>query len=101
MRNINIGSLSAAAVSGFLCKLGNDRAIPADLRANAADWARGMARTMDRRDLQTVAWLLLHASGEQRVPFTHRCIVGCWVAYLEGRSWGVECPSVGRRRVPS
>ncbi len=85
MRKVKIGSLRAARVSGLLRKLGSDQAVPSDLRANAAYWARAVARKMDRRDLQTVAWLLLSASGERRVSFSHRRNARYWGTYLEGR----------------
>jgi len=85
MRKVKVGSLRAARVSGFLRKLGNDQQVPSDLRANATYWGKAMARRMDRRDLQTVAWLLLHASGERRVPFMQRRTARYWAAYLEGR----------------
>jgi len=85
MRKVKIGSLRAARVSGFLRKLGNDQRVPSDLRANAAYWGGAVARKMDRRDLQTVAWLLLHASGERRIPFTQRRTARHWAVDLEGR----------------
>jgi hypothetical protein len=85
MRKVKVGSLRAARVSGVLRKLGSDQKVPADLRANASYWARAMARNMDRRDLQTVAWLLLSASGERRVPFSRRRTARYWATYLEGR----------------
>ena len=85
MQKVKIGSLHAARVSGLLHKLERGQAVPSDLRTNAAYWARAMARRMDRRDLQTVAWLLLTTSGERRVPFTHRRNARHLATYLEGR----------------
>jgi hypothetical protein len=85
MRKVKIGSIHAARVSGLLRKLESDQAVSSDLRANAAYWARAMARKMDRRDLQTVAWLLLSASGEGHVPFARRRNARYWATYLEGR----------------
>ena len=85
MKKVKVGSVRAARVSGLLRKLGNDQTIPSDLRANAAYWARAMARKMDQRDLQTIAWLLLDASGERRVPFTQRRTARYWAANLEDR----------------
>jgi len=85
MRKVKIGSLRAARVSGFLRKLGNDQRVPSDLRASAAYWGGVVARRMDRRDLRTVASLLLHASGERRIPFTQRRTARYWAADLEGR----------------
>lgn len=85
MRKIKVGSFRAARVSGFLRKLGSDQRTPSDLRANAAYWARAMSRKMDRRDLQTVAWLLLSASGERRVSFSNRRNARYWATHLESR----------------
>jgi hypothetical protein len=85
MRKVKVGSFRAARVSGLLRKLGTDQRTPSDLRANAAYWATAMARKMDRRDLQTVSWLLLSASGERRVSFSNRRNARYWATYLEGR----------------
>ena len=85
MPKVKVGSFRAARVSGLLHKLERDQAVPLDLRTNAGYWARAMARRMDRRDLQTVAWLLLSASGERRVPFTYRRNARHLATYLEGR----------------
>jgi hypothetical protein len=85
MRTVKIGWLHAANVSSLLRKLGSEPGIPSDLRANADYWAHAMARKMDRRDLQTVAWLLLSASGERSVTFARRRNARYWATYLEGR----------------
>jgi hypothetical protein len=85
MRKVKIGWLHAASVSSLLRKLGSDQGVPSDLRANADYWADAMARKMDRRDLQTVAWLLLSASGERSVTLTRRRNARYWAAYLEGQ----------------
>lgn len=85
MRKVKIGWLRSANVSSLLRKLGSDQGIPSDLRANADYWARAMARRMDRRDLQTVAWLLLSASDERNVTFARRRNARYWGTYLEGR----------------
>lgn len=55
----------------------DERASVGELLRNSATigrslWATAMARSVGRRDLQTLAWLLLHADRERRVPFTHR-----------------------------
>lgn len=85
MRTVKIGWLHAASVSGLLRKLGSDQGIPPDMRANANYWAHAVARKMDRRDMQTVAWLLLSASGERSVTFARRRNARYWATYLEGR----------------
>jgi hypothetical protein len=85
MGNLKIGPRPAASVGGLLRWLGEQRALPADFQANAAYWATAMAGRMDQRDVQTVAWLLLEASGDRRVPFVERRSARHWAAYLEGR----------------
>lgn len=85
MRKVKIGWLHAASVSSLLRNLGSDQGIPPDLRANADYWAHAMTRRMERRDLQTVAWLLLSVSGERNVAFDRRRNAQYWGAYLEGR----------------
>jgi hypothetical protein len=85
MRMVKIGWLHAASVSSLLRKLSSEPGIPSDLRANAGYWAHAMARKMDRRDLQTVAWLLLSASGERSVAFARRRNARYWANYLEGQ----------------
>jgi hypothetical protein len=85
VRKVEIGWLHAASVSSLLRKLGSDQGIPPDLRANADYWSHAMTRRMERRDLQTVAWLLLSVSGERNVAFDRRRNAQYWGAYLEGR----------------
>jgi hypothetical protein len=84
MGNLKIGARPAASVSDLLQWLGEHRALPAELQANAAYWATAMAGRMDQRDVQTVAWLLLEASGDRRVSFAERRSARYWAAYLEG-----------------
>jgi uncharacterized protein (UPF0147 family) len=86
MKKVKIGWWRAARVRDLLRALGSDQTIPSDLRADAAHWASAMTRKMHERDLQTVAWLLLDASGERRVPFTRRRTARYWASDLEGRS---------------
>ena len=85
MGNLNVGARPAATVGDLLYWLGEHRALPADFQANAAYWATAMAGRMDEGDVQTVAWLLLEASGDRRVPFAERRSARHWAAYLEGR----------------
>jgi hypothetical protein len=86
MGNVKIGARDAVRVGGLLQKLGGQQGLPADLQANAAYWATAMARRMDRRDIQTVAWLLLEASGHRHVPFADRRTARYWAAYLDGHT---------------
>ena len=85
MGNLKIGAQPAASVGGLLQWLGEHRAFSADLQANAAYWATAMADRMDQRDVEAVAWLLLEASGDRRVPFAERRSARYWAAYLERR----------------
>jgi hypothetical protein len=89
MRKVKIGWLHAASVSNLLRKLGSDQGIPSDLRANADYWARTMARRMDRRDLQTVAWLLLSANDERNVTFARRRNARYWGPIWRGGFDGI------------
>jgi hypothetical protein len=86
MSNLKIGARPAASVGDLLRWLGEYRTLPADLQANAAYWATVVADRMDQRDVETVAWLLLEASSDRRVPFAERRSARCWAAYLEGRT---------------
>jgi hypothetical protein len=72
MGNLKTGARPAASVGDLLQWLGEHRALPADFQANAAYWATAMAGRMDQRDVQTVVWLLLEASGDRRVPLRRR-----------------------------
>ena len=86
MGNVKIGAQRAARVGSLLQKLGEEPALPADVQANAAYWATAMTRKMDRRDIQTVAWLLLEASGDRQMPSADRHSARYWAAYLEGHT---------------
>jgi hypothetical protein len=83
MGDVEIGARRAAHVGDLLQRLGKEQALPEDTQANAAYWATAMAHTMDERDIQTVAWLLLEASGDHHMPFTDRHIARYWAALLE------------------
>jgi hypothetical protein len=83
MGNLKIGARPAASVGDLLQWLGEHRALPPDLQANAAYWATAMAGRMDQRDVETVAWLLLEASADRRVPFAERRSARYWATYLE------------------
>jgi uncharacterized protein (UPF0147 family) len=85
MKKIRIGWRHSARVRSVLGELGSDQTIPSDLRKDAAYWSRAMTRKMHERDLRTVAWLLLDASGEHSVPFVRRRTARYWASYLERR----------------
>jgi hypothetical protein len=48
---LTIGVQHAESISELLDTLGVQRALPADLQANAAYWATVMADRMDQRDI--------------------------------------------------
>jgi hypothetical protein len=85
MARVRIGARDASRISGILRSIGDRDSLPRDLRANAIYWADAMGRTMDRRDLQMVAWLLLDASGDRAMPAPHQRKARYWASSLEAR----------------
>jgi hypothetical protein len=84
MAKIRLVGRDAGGVVRLLRELGGTE-MPPSLRPDAAYRAGAMTRRMDRHDLQTVEWLLLHASGEHRIPFSQRRTARYWATHLEGR----------------
>jgi hypothetical protein len=84
MARVSIGARDAVQVGGLLREVGS-ASRRGDLRANAAYWAREVDRTMDRRDLQTVTWLLAEISGERQLPASQRRSAGYWASMLAAR----------------
>lgn len=71
-----------------VCRLLEDlgrASIPADLRQRASSLANSIRPTMDRRQVQEVAWLLQDAGGRRSLPARDQDAVRFWAAYLEGR----------------
>ncbi len=89
-----IGAQHAETISELLDTLGVQRALPADLQANAAYWATVMADRMDQRDIQTVVWLLLEVTGDRRAPYAERRSACYWAAYLD------DCMAPAGTQVP-
>jgi hypothetical protein len=85
MARVRIGARDANRISGMLRTIADRDSLPRDLRANAIYWAGAMRRTMDERDLQMVAWLLLDASGDRGMPVLHQRKARYWASSLEAR----------------
>jgi hypothetical protein len=86
MARIRVGGRAALQVGRLLRKISRDAGVTPDVRANAAYWSRTVRRTMNRRDLQTLSWVLLDASQEKAVPMMRRRSARYWAANLEART---------------
>jgi hypothetical protein len=86
MARIRVGGRAASQVGRLLRKISRDVGVAPDVRANAAYWSTAVRRTMDRRDLQTLSWVLLDASQEKAVPMLRRRSARYWAANLEART---------------
>ncbi|HZD01716.1 MAG TPA: hypothetical protein VFA46_16440 [Actinomycetes bacterium] len=80
-----LGPDDATTVSQLLDEIGHASGVPGDIRAAALFWASEMRPSMDRVDLQTVAWLLRDASAQRPVASASRDQARYWAAYIEGR----------------
>ncbi len=85
MAKVRIGARDASRISRLLRAMGTRDSLPRDVRANATYWAATMRQTMDRRDLQMVAWLLLDASSDHDMPALDRRKARFWAGSLEAR----------------
>jgi hypothetical protein len=85
MAKVRIGHKDATSVSQLLVQISQLPEVPEDLKRQAFYWASEVRRTMDRDDLQIVAWLLRDASAYRRKPIFGRDKTRYWAAYLEGR----------------
>jgi uncharacterized protein (UPF0147 family) len=85
MARIRVGGQAVSQVGQLLSTISSDASVAPDVRANAQYWARAVRRTMDRRDLQTLSWVLLNASQEKAVPADERRSARYWAANLEAR----------------
>jgi hypothetical protein len=81
-----IGAVEASGIARTLHELGAGRSVPADVRANAEHLAHALQRPIGRRDLETVAWFLLDASKDRRIPRPQRKAARRWGVYLETRA---------------
>lgn len=84
MRRVRLGR-DSKKVCRLLEGLGRHTSVPADLRQRATSLASAMRPTMDRRQVQEVAWLLQDAGGRRSLPARDQDAVRFWAAYLEGR----------------
>jgi hypothetical protein len=85
MARVKLGTQDATGMSGLLGSLGKAQEIPADLRRDAAFWAKAVQRKMDDRDLRMVAWLFHDLGGLSSIPRDRQNDARYWAAYLEGR----------------
>jgi uncharacterized protein (UPF0147 family) len=86
MVRVRLGGRPAVQVGRLLRNVSNDTGVAPDVRANAAYWASAVRRTMDYRDLQTLAWVLQDVSQERAVPLLQRRSARYWAANIEART---------------
>lgn len=85
MGQVDIGARETKKVVGLLRDVGTATRASSDVRLNANRWALAMRRKMDRRDLQTLSWLLSEMSGDRRLSNAARRDARYWAMYLEAR----------------
>jgi hypothetical protein len=76
---------SLRGVRSTLGAIADDRRAPQDLRANSSHWSRAVGHKMERRDVQTAAWLLLSASGARGLPAATRRAARYWGTFLQAQ----------------
>jgi hypothetical protein len=86
MVKIRVGGRAASRVGRLLRKISRDAGVAPDVRSNAAHWSGAVRRTMNRRDVQTLAWVLLDASQEKSIPLARRRSARYWAANFEART---------------
>ncbi len=80
---IRLGGRAARNLHKVLAAISATQALPPDVRANAAYWARAVRRRMATRDVRAAAWFL-HAVGDARaLPAAQRRSASYWGARLE------------------
>jgi uncharacterized protein (UPF0147 family) len=84
MAKVGITEEEVGLVARLLQDIEAGADVPNNLRANAALWAVRMEPSMDRRDLQRVAWLLKSAS-KTGMPRGERRRARRWAAQLQAR----------------
>ncbi len=87
MAKVRIGDRDAAHVGRLLREIGRTREFPEEIKHSARHWTRRVGGTMDRQDLQRVAWLLRDASTRDAGPAEQREAARQWAAHLEGSIW--------------
>lgn len=85
MLKVRLKPQDAEAVCAMLEMVRRDRGVSADTRAAATMWAGAVRSTMERADVQSVAWVLREASASGRMPRSTRKQARHLAAYLEGR----------------
>jgi uncharacterized protein (UPF0147 family) len=81
-----IGATEASSITRTLHELQASRSVPSDVRANAEHLAHALQHQAGRRNLETIAWFLLEASKDRRVPRACRKAARRWGIYLETRA---------------
>lgn len=85
MSRIDIGAGEARKVVDVLRRLEGRPDLSSDVRSNTTYWASAVRGRMDRRDLETLAWLLHEIGGNSRLPDVERRTVHFWADYLEAQ----------------
>jgi hypothetical protein len=85
MSRVDIGVGESRSVTEVLQHLGNRPDLSPDVRSNTNYWASAVEDEMDRRDLETVAWLLREIGGDRRLSAAERRSVHYWANYLEAQ----------------
>jgi hypothetical protein len=83
MGTVRVRKRDLSAVGELLQAIGQGEHVAGDLRLNAMHWAGAIRRTMERSELQTVAWVLLEASEDKALPAPRRHNARYWAAKLE------------------
>jgi uncharacterized protein (UPF0147 family) len=85
MAGVRIGARNAADVGRILRQIATGAAVPVNVRENATYWCSVMRRTMDRRDLRTVAYLLADMSTHRSLSHKSQREARYWATYLEAQ----------------
>jgi hypothetical protein len=86
VNRVVIGSKDAAAVGGLLRDIAVESGFSPKLRQSAVYWSDAMDSSMDRRDLDRIARVLLRASGDRAMPRAQRRAARFWAGYLQART---------------
>jgi hypothetical protein len=85
MLKVRLKPEDADAVCRMLEIVRCEGAVPAETRSAAAAWLGTVRPTMERLDVQSVAWVLREASSSRGMPRGTRKKARHLAAYLEGR----------------
>ena len=85
MARIRVSGQAVSKVGRLLRAISRYADVAPNVRADAAYWAGAVRRTMDQRELQTLAWVLRDVSQEKVLPLNWRRSAGYWAANLGAR----------------